>query len=93
MNQETLAAKRTYSDGKFLQFPGNESFVRRNFHIESREVDVPACNQRVQKGYAVFVRDIEDIGVEEFQNDDAQFFIALVTSAAAARFFCSNLSS
>src|SRR3990170_1857933 len=32
-----------------LRFPWNESVVQRNFHIECREVDVPACNQRVQE--------------------------------------------
>ena len=52
---------------EFLRFPWGEPFVQRYFHIEAREVDVPTRNQRVQKRNAVFVRNIEDVCIEEFQ--------------------------
>jgi hypothetical protein len=40
---------------ELLRFARGEPFVQRNLHIEGREVDIPASNQRVQKRNAVFV--------------------------------------
>ena len=74
----TSVAELFLDEREFFRFPGRESFVKHYFHIKSREVDIPARQQRVEKGDTVGVRNIEDICVEELQNNDAHSCIALV---------------
>ena len=64
-----------------LAVAGRETRVQRNLHAERFQVDVPGFDERVDVGNAVVDRDVEDVGVEKFENHDTRLMIAALAKA------------
>src|SRR5216117_1388566 len=60
------------------RIPRGEAPIQDYVHREAGEIDVPGLNQGVQKGDGVFSRDVEDVGVQKFQHDDAHLLVGAI---------------
>ena len=58
-----------FDEGESSRFSGQKSFVEHYLHIECRQVDIPARQQRAEEGNAVGARDVEDVGIKELEDD------------------------
>ena len=64
---------------KFFGIARSESLVQYNFDGKRREVDIPGLNERIEEADAIFNRNVENVGIQKFEDSDSHF---LVTPAA-----------
>src|ERR1700676_770874 len=60
---------------KFHELRGSKALIQDDFHGEGLEVDVPGVDQGIEESGAMVDGDVEDVGIEEFENDGAHFFV------------------
>jgi hypothetical protein len=62
----------------------SQSAVQYDFHTKAVKFDIPACNEWVEKRYAVFNRNVEDIRVQKVKNHHSRLFIAPLADSGYA---------
>ena len=65
----------------FLRLTRNKPPIQNDFHAESREIDIPGFDQRIQEGNAVLRGHVEDVRVQELEDADAHGFVAFAAKS------------
>src|SRR5947209_3800341 len=73
-----------FPEFELLQMTASQSAVQYDFHAKAVEFDIPALNEWVEKRYAIFNRNVEDIRIQEFKDQDTRVFIGPLANSRHA---------
>ena len=62
----------------------SQSAVQYDLHAEAVEFDIPAFDKRIEKRYAVFNGNVEDIRIQELKNQHSRLFVAPLANSGYA---------